>query len=136
MTEEYLETALDNLDFLLAQHEAFNGRVLALSETIDNVDRIEQLLDKQIQRASQNQKFLQKQLQSAQENASQQKEIANVLNNCVLPSDVSTRLQSYTELYADQSDQQRQQQSDIQILSKVVLNESRYRLEAEHQQLT
>ena len=58
MAEEYLETALDNLDFLLAQHEAFKGRVLSLSETIDNVDKIEQLLDKQIKRASQNQKFL------------------------------------------------------------------------------
>lgn len=58
MAEEYLETALDNLDFLLAQREAFKGRVLSLSETIDNVDKIEQLLDKQIKRASQNQKFL------------------------------------------------------------------------------
>ena len=54
MTEEYLGTALDNLNFLLAQHEVFKGREISLQETIDNVDRIEQLLDKQIQRASQN----------------------------------------------------------------------------------
>ena len=49
---------------------------------------------------------------------------------------MAARLQGYSELYADQSDKQRQQQYDIQILSKVILNESKYKLETEHQRLT